>query len=712
MELSLFILILLISSSLSGILAIYLWLRRKSLESPSLSGLLLSIAIWCFGAALELAVPRIEVKRALTALCYVGITTIPVWFLLFALEFTRSKFIVNKKRLLYLLWIMPAITFSIVITNRYHHLFYSSSTLEIASGFIYQSVSPAIWWWVHTTYSYTLILIGIILFTRMLVISSSKQRGVIWLILLSCLIPLFSNMIYISGIRPLSFIDLTPIAFALTGILFFWGIYSKKFFNVRPIALNTLFDNIPDGIIVIDIDEKIVDFNQSAIEMFGLEGKSLLGQSISNILPYSFNFSNQKLFNKLHFLKQLNKNLEIVHSLIKNEYGQHIGYLIVVKDVTDRVKAEEKLKAATDRFELAIIAAGFETWENNLVTGERIGGDRIYRDLGYSGHEIPVSVEDVFGLVHPDDVERVKQSLQDHFDGKTEVYKCDFRLKDKKGNYQWVANYARVIERNLENTPTRFIGLSLNINDRKQSEERLKMKNEELVEANAEKDKFFSIIAHDLKGPFQGFIGLTELMSENIDDMPIDQLQEISHSLQITAKNLYELLDNLLSWALIKRGHKRFYAEKVKIFSIAQVVIDIVSSQVKLKGISLENRIDEYLVVLVDRESIKTVLRNLISNAIKFTPSGGSIILDSRVEDSSFVEISISDSGIGMPENIKENLFKIDKKVSRPGTNHEPSTGLGLILCKELVEKHGGNIWVESSEGKGSKFHFTLPLSS
>ena len=189
-------------------------------------------------------------------------------------------------------------------------------------------------------------------------------------------------------------------------------------------------------------------------------------------------------------------------------------------------------------------------------------------------------------------------------------------------------------------------------------------------------------------------------------------LQEISHSLQITAKNLYELLDNLLSWALIKRGHKRFYAEKVKIFSIAQVVIDIVSSQVKLKGISLENRIDEYLVVLVDRESIKTVLRNLISNAIKFTPSGGSIILDSRVEDSSFVEISISDSGIGMPENIKENLFKIDKKVSRPGTNHEPSTGLGLILCKELVEKHGGNIWVESSEGKGSKFHFTLPLSS
>ena len=552
MELSIFILILLISSSLSGILALYLWLRRKSLESPSLSGLLLSIAIWCFGAALELATPTLDAKRALTALCFVGIATIPVWFLFFALEFTRTKLVFSKRALSFL-WLMPAITFIILVTNRYHHLFYSSSTLEIARGYVYQSVSPAVWWWVHTAYSYSLILVAIFLFIRMLIISSAKQRGVIWLILLSCLVPLISNMIYISGLRPLDFIDLTPVAFAITGILFFWGIYSKKFFNVRPIALNTLFDNLPDGIIVIDKDEKIVDFNQSAIHMFGLEEKNLLGGAISNILPYRFNFSNQKLYNKLHFLKQLDKNLEIVHTYIKNEYEQDIGYLIVIKDVTDRVKAEEKLKAATDRFELAIIAAGFETWENNLATGERIGEDRIYKDLGYAENEIPNTVEDTIKLVHPDDVGRLKQALNDHFDGKTEVYTCDFRVKDKRGSYQWIANYARVIERDLTGTPTRFIGLSLNINDRKHSEERLRKKNEELVKANAEKDKFFSIIAHDLKGPFQGFIGLTELMSENIDDMPIDQVQEISQSLQITAKNLYELLDNLLSWALVKR---------------------------------------------------------------------------------------------------------------------------------------------------------------
>ena len=222
----------------------------------------------------------------------------------------------------------------------------------------------------------------------------------------------------------------------------------------------------------------------------------------------------------------------------------------------------------------------------------------------------------------------------------------------------------------------------------------------------------FRSIAHDLKGPFQGFIGLTELMSENIDDMPIDQVQEISQSLQITAKNLYELLDNLLSWALVKRGHKRFFAEKVKIFSIGQIVSDIVSSQVKLKSLALENNIDDYIYVLADRESIKTVLRNLISNAIKFTPHGGIITLESKLVNSNFVEISVRDSGIGMPESIRENLFKIDKKVSRPGTDQEPSTGLGLILCKELVEKHGGKIWVESQENKGSIFFFTLPLSS
>jgi signal transduction histidine kinase len=321
-------------------------------------------------------------------------------------------------------------------------------------------------------------------------------------------------------------------------------------------------------------------------------------------------------------------------------------------------------------------------------------------------------LDKIYSLVHPDDLELLKKRMQDHFDGRTSVYSCDFRYRDKKGNYQWMSSYGRLIERDSEGNPYRFIGITLNIDERKQGEERIQRKNDELLRANSEKDKFFSIIAHDLKGPFQGFIGLTEFMSENLGDMTNDQVQEITGTLQTTAKNLYELLDNLLSWALIKRGHKRFNPEKVYLHSLVHIVSEILSSQLKVKGISLINSIDEDFIALADKESLKTVLRNLISNAVKFTPHKGTITILSDIADRGFLSISIADTGIGMSSEILENLFTITKKVSRPGTDNEPSTGLGLILCKELIEKHGGKIWVESSEGKGSTFYFTIPSAN
>jgi PAS domain S-box-containing protein len=708
MGVSVYMLILIISALLSGMLAFYTLIKRKSLKISSLAGLLFSVSLWSFASAFELAVNSLYFKEIFTIICYVGITTIPVWFFFFSAEYCGLS-IFKKVNLLSLFWILPLISIVLLITNDAHHLFYSESKLSYAHGIAYHHTSFGFWWWINLTYSYLLIMVSIALLIRQIMVTSKAQKSAIKLIILSTFVPLVANMLYVSGFRPLSFIDLTPVAFSVSGLLFFWGIYSQKLFNVKPIGLNTLFNNLPDGIIMIDKEERVIDINQSGVAILNLRNNFFNGANINSILPYSFDFSSPKALHKIHLFEQNNKFLESVHSDIKNEYGQVIGYLVVIKDVTERRKSEKQLRSATDRFELAVMAAGFDPWENNLITGERNGGVKIYKDLGYADDEIPTTVDGIYKLIHPEDLDSVMQSLQDHFDGKTEIYSADFRVRDKKGNYQWVANYARVVERDKTNRALRFIGLTLNINDRKQVEDRVRKKNDELIRANAEKDKFFSIIAHDLKGPFQGFIGLTEFMSERIDEMSVDQMQDITKTLQVTAKNLYELLDNLLNWALVKRGHKRFNPEKIKVYPIVQIVMDMFLSQNALKRILIQNNIDENVVIIADKESLKTILRNLISNAIKFTPEGGSISLTSKIDKKGFVEFSITDSGIGMPEKIRDNLFKIDQKVSRPGTNLEPSTGLGLILCKELVEKHGGKIWVASSEGEGSQFTFSLP---
>ncbi len=598
-----------------------------------------------------------------------------------------------------------------LISNSYHSLFFSGITYLTTEKYLTLIVEHGLWWWVHTSYSYLLIMSSIILFIQMLLGSHKQQRDQIWLILLSSLIPIFFNITHIVGVKPFPYTDLTPVAFTISGIIFFWGIYSKNLFSVMPLALDTLFSNLPDGIIVLDNNNTIVDLNESAKEMLSItEKKSNNKYSIDTVFPpFHAIFDKSKKYPvEIEFNGRF---IEFSHTPMFNHYGQNAGLLLIFRDIGEKKSTESELQATRDRFELAIIAAGLDPWENNLVTGTRIGGDKIFHDLGYEQDEIPLTIDELFNLIHPEDIKTVKQSINNHIVGKTNLYTSDFRLKDKDGNFHWFANYGRIVERDEKGNPIRFIGLTLDINDRKRIEERIRKQNEDLQKANAEKDKFFSIIAHDLKGPFQGFIGLTEIMTERIIEMSREEIQEISKTLLFTAKNLYELLENLLNWALVKRGNKLFHAEKIRLEAAAESVIDVAKHQASQKDHTIRNDIDSNVDVLADREAVKTIFRNLISNAIKFTPKGGLIKLTSESTAYGFILVSIQDTGIGMSNELVDNLFKINQKVSRPGTEQEPSTGLGLILCKELIEKHGGKIWVKSEPDKGSTFYFTLPCA-
>ncbi len=246
--------------------------------------------------------------------------------------------------------------------------------------------------------------------------------------------------------------------------------------------------------------------------------------------------------------------------------------------------------------------------------------------------------------------------------------------------------------------------------------ESISEQNELLSKLNTEKDKFFSIIAHDLKSPFSGFMGLTKELAENYQIFDSEDIKEYATNLQESAVTLYRLLENLLEWSRIQRGVTQFNLDICNVNYIVKQNIHIQLEVARQKEIELINNIPDNIYAQIDVSMINIVIRNLMSNSIKFTPRGGKIEISAKPTKSNLVnqllEISIKDNGIGMNEKIKNNLFKIDEKVSRPGTENEPSTGLGLLLCKEFVEKHDGEIWVESKEGEGSTFFFTIPQYS
>jgi len=240
--------------------------------------------------------------------------------------------------------------------------------------------------------------------------------------------------------------------------------------------------------------------------------------------------------------------------------------------------------------------------------------------------------------------------------------------------------------------------------------------NETLQKINSEKDKFFSIIAHDLKSPFAGFLGLTKIISEEYDKLSFAQLQEYSQNLKESAINLYKLLENLLEWSRVQRGVMDFNPELCVLDYVVNQNINIQNIVARQKEISLINNMNDDISAFVDIPMLNTIIRNLLSNAIKFTPRGGRIeigaqILDNSDNQASMVEVYVKDSGIGMNQDMISNLFKINEKVSKPGTENEPSSGLGLLLCKEFVELNSGIMKVESTEGAGSIFSFTLPTT-
>jgi len=248
--------------------------------------------------------------------------------------------------------------------------------------------------------------------------------------------------------------------------------------------------------------------------------------------------------------------------------------------------------------------------------------------------------------------------------------------------------------------------------ERKLAESEIKRKNEELQRLSSEKDKFFSIIAHDLRSPFTGFLGLSQRLVEELPELSMNETERIAGNLNDSAVATFRLLENLLEWSRMEQGLIPFNPDLIKLRPVIDNCLSTTWESAKNKDIEIECDVNDAQIVYADLNMIQTIIRNLVSNAIKFTKKDGNIYISAKPVLGKKIEISVKDSGVGMNKEIVEDLFKLHGNTSRFGTNGEPSTGLGLVLCKEFVEKHNGTIWAESEDGKGSTFYFTIPQTS
>lgn len=410
---------------------------------------------------------------------------------------------------------------------------------------------------------------------------------------------------------------------------------------------------------------------------------------------------NSRLLQTQEQLRLLNENLE---TLVEERT------LALSEETKMSVQIAEKLKESEQSLQYVLQGSQLGFWDWNLETNEVKRNERWAEMLGYRLDDIEFTVNQWTDFIHPDDQAKAMKSIEDHLDGLTPMHRLEYRMRKKGGQYIWILDQAQAVKWNNEGKVIRMSGTHTDITDRKLAEEQIKHKNEELLKLNAEKDKFFSIIAHDLRNPFNAFLGFTEMLVEDLPELKLNQILEMAEMMQKSAKNLFSLLNNLLEWSQIQHGSIPFNPAAIHLRSMADESLALAFDAAKNKDIELVCDIPVQIEVFADSHLLETVIRNLVSNALKFTPKGGKVSLSAKTDGDKNIEISFKDTGIGMNQSMVENLFRLDVKTNRLGTNGELSTGLGLLLCKEFIEKHGGKIWVESEVGKGSTFYFTIPF--
>ena len=373
---------------------------------------------------------------------------------------------------------------------------------------------------------------------------------------------------------------------------------------------------------------------------------------------------------------------------------------MVLRDISERKKAELELLKSEKRYNKDERIAKIGNWEYNIQTGKLWGSIEAKKIFGFNNTISEFTLEEIEKCIP--ESEKVNKALLDLINFE-KAYKLEYEIISKdKQEHKTIWSIAEIEKDNAGNN-IGIAGVIQDITERKKTEYLLK-------EANDTKDKFFNIIAHDLRSPFNSMLGFSKMLDDKFEKYDTEKKKKFINIINQGLQGTYKLLENLLTWSRSQRGTIDFNPEKLNLHLLAEETSGLLHQSTESKSINLKNKIADNIYVNADKDMLSTIIRNLISNAIKFTQKGGDISIDAKSKQQ-FIEITVKDNGIGIPKEIQSKLFDIGENTSTQGTENESGTGLGLILCKEFVEKHGGKIWVESEVGKGSDFKFTIPLS-
>lgn len=501
----------------------------------------------------------------------------------------------------------------------------------------------------------------------------------------------------------------------------------KKESEKDLLLIRSLFEASHDGIALIS-KKRFVLVNDSFVQMFNYKSASeIIGRDPLDFIVEKDNLKVKNYIdavdqgrdapNRFDFVGRKKNNTtfdaEISSSTYETDEEKFIVW--VLRDITEEKKSQEALQISEERYRNIS-----ENIYESFWTAERIDGElkavfytpAIKKITGYSSQDYLKDDKLWEKIIHPDDLDDTLEKVNNFYlDPARNFESFEYRIIDANGNMIWLENKINV-KRDENGIVQKVYGIFSDITLSKRADVELKKSANELKELNEAKDRFISIISHDLRTPFSSILGFTDfLLTEK--DLSEEKQEQYIKFIQESAKSMLSLVNSLLDWTRLQTGKIKFEPERISAKNIIERSIQILSGAAMQKNINITSELNKEFYIHADENLILQVFNNLISNAIKFTNKNGSITISANINiEKRQIEFSVADSGIGIKKEDLNKLFKVDTKFTTTGTDGEKGSGLGLSLVHDIIHKHRGEIWVESEMGRGTKFTFSIPIAS